>query len=289
MFKILGHTSYGNKKIFVIITCLFVIFVIDTAFVQTYDLTNKQDIPIQIKNIIFSLNISICLALQFFIIQYSRSLASRRKQRSLLSLELFEILGRAGYIFNVLSISFLIFQIHYFEFYYIFILILVIAVTYGISSILLAKTAVLFLSWFRQTRNLLILMYFFSISLILFSLIVTNVIVTINLNERPEKIREYAGGSVDITGGRYDYLFPLYKITSIVSFVSIWLTTAILMYSSKDRFSAQVKYWIMPIILLTYFLTSYFGPRNLQTHFASFNTIQSHFDIHRLNYDFYFC
>jgi len=101
------------------------------------------------------------------------------------------------------------------------------------------------------------LMYFFSLSLILFTLILTNTIVNIHLNARPEKIREFLGGTMDVTGGRYSYFNLLYKISSILSFLSIWLTTSILMYSAGHRFIRQVRYWVMPIALLTYFLTIY--------------------------------
>jgi len=132
-----------------------------------------------------------------------------------------------------------------------------ILVTYGTASILMGKTAILFFTWYRQTHNFIIVMYFFSLSLIIFTLILTNAIVNLHLDARPEKIGEFLGGTIDVTGGRYGYFNVIYKISSIVSFLSIWLTTSILMYSAGRGLLRQIRYWIMPIALLAYFMSIY--------------------------------
>jgi hypothetical protein len=75
-------------------------------------------------------------------------------------------------------------------------------------------------------------MYFISMSLIIFNLVLTNLIVNINLFDRPEKLREFVGGSMDLSAGKYGFLALLHKISSVLSFVSIWLTTALLIHSS---------------------------------------------------------
>lgn len=248
---------FSNKTTFIVVVCIFASFIVDTTLVRTYDIIDKQSIPIQTKNLIFSLNVSFCLILQFFLLQYSRYLTRKKELRAKLNLKFFERVGRFAYFFTAAIIAYLIFQINYLDHYSSLILILITGVTYGTAAILIGKTAVLFLSWYRQTRNLMILMYFFSMALILFTLIATNLIVNAYLNERPTEIGEYGGGSIDLTGGKYRYLNPVYKISSIISFLSIWLTTSLLMYSSQDRLIRRLGYWVMPIALLSYFLTSY--------------------------------
>jgi hypothetical protein len=96
-------------------------------------------------------------------------------------------------------------------------------------------------------------------SLLVFNLILTNLIVNINLIDRPEKLREFAGGSMDLSAGKYGFLALLQKTSSILSFVSIWLTTALLTHSSRDSLIKKIRYWVMPIILLIYFVVSYFA------------------------------
>jgi hypothetical protein len=110
-----------------------------------------------------------------------------------------------------------------------------------------------------QNHNFIILMYFLSMSMITFNLVLTNVLVNINLNDRPEKIGEFVGGTMGISAGKYNFINLLHKISSIISFSSIWLTTSILMYSTKDALKRQLRYWIMPTILIIYFFISYFA------------------------------
>jgi hypothetical protein len=136
---------------------------------------------------------------------------------------------------------------------------LIILTTYGVASILIGKTSMLFISWYRLSHNFVILMYFISMSLITLNLVLTNLIVNINLIDRPEKLREFAGGSMDLSAGKYGFLALLHKISSILSFVSIWLTTALLMHSSKDRLIKEIRYWVIPIMLLIYFLIGHFS------------------------------
>jgi hypothetical protein len=96
-------------------------------------------------------------------------------------------------------------------------------------------------------------------SLIVFNLVMTSLIVNINLSDRPERLREFAGGSMDLSAGKYDFLAFLHRISTVVSFLSIWLTTSLLTFSSRDRLRKQIRYWVMPIMLLVYFLVSYFA------------------------------
>ena len=49
---------------------LIVTLVIDTSIVKVYDLVDKSFIPEQGKIILFSINTSLCLLLEFVIIKY---------------------------------------------------------------------------------------------------------------------------------------------------------------------------------------------------------------------------
>ena len=257
MLKISSSRLLSNKVIFLVVACLVVTFFIDTVFALSYDLVRKTAIPTDTKKIIFSINVVICLVLQFITLLYTRRLTIKTQLGARLSLKVFERIGRFAYYFIVVTVGYLIFQLFYLNYYYSSTLMLIVLVTYGTASILIGKTAILFFSWYRQTHNYVILMYFFSLSLILFTLILTNSIVNIHLNARPEKIREFLGGTMDVTGGKYSYFNLLYKISSIVSFLSIWLTTSVLMYSAGHGLIRQIRYWVMPILLLGYFLSIY--------------------------------
>jgi hypothetical protein len=85
----------------------------------------------------------------------------------------------------------------------------------------------------------------------------TAVVTDIKLTDRPDEIREFVGGTVDISFGKYVYLDTLYKASSVLSFISIWITTATLMSYYKERLVA-VAYSALLAIPLVYFLINSF-------------------------------
>ena len=54
------------------------------------------------------------------------------------------------------------------------------------------------------------------------------------------------------------FLGNLYGISSLISFFSIWMTTAILMRSYREKLIGSVKYWIILVLPMVYFLMTYF-------------------------------
>lgn len=250
-----GSQLVSNRLIFIVIVSLIVVFVIDTTFAISYDLVSKTALPTETKKIIFGLNIIICLILQFIIILYTTKLTQRKRLSNRLGLKVFEKVGRFAYYLVVAIVTYLIFQLFYYDYYYSSTIMLIVLVTYSTASVLIAKTAILFFSWYRQNHNFVIFMYFISLTMIIFTLLLTDTIVNLHLNARPERIGEFLGGTIDVTGGKYSYFNFLYKVSSIVSFLSIWLTTTILMYSAGRGLLRQIRYWIMPIALLAYFMS----------------------------------
>jgi hypothetical protein len=94
--------------------------------------------------------------------------------------------------------------------------------------------------------------------LIAFNLVVTAIISDVKINDRPDKVRELVGGSMDLSVGKYVYLNNIYTISSILSFASIWITTALLMNYYRDRLIINtIVYWLILSIPLFYFLLNY--------------------------------
>src|SRR5438093_2808753 len=61
-----------------------------------------------------------------------------------------------------------------------------------------------------------------------------------------------------MSGGKNRFLANIYSISSLISFFSIWTTTAILMSSYREKLIGSVKYWIILVLPLVYFLMTYF-------------------------------
>ena len=80
----------------------------------------------------------------------------------------------------------------------------------------------------------------------------------IKVTYRPELRGPYIGGGGDVSGGRNVLLDTILRITSFMSFVSIWLTTVILMNSYREKRFNTVAFWILLSLPLVYFIVTYF-------------------------------
>jgi len=103
------------------------------------------------------------------------------------------------------------------------------------------------------------MLYFITIILIGFNLLVTSYYTALKINDRPQQIREYVGASIDISHGKYVSIESVYKISSIVSFIFMWVVTGILMTNYKDRFIKTLASWILLSLPIIYFVFTYFS------------------------------
>lgn len=123
----------------------------------------------------------------------------------------------------------LIFQQVFDNYYDILFSALIISVSYAVATAFIGKLSTLFFSWYKSNHNLITFLYFISLSLIAFNLVITAIIADIKINDRPHQVEQFVGGTEDLDAGKYAVLDSTYNISSIVSFVSIWVTTALLM------------------------------------------------------------
>jgi len=237
---------------------IFLAIIIDTTFIKTYDLVNKFFLTIQNKIILFSLISSIILIFQYFIFRYLNRILTiqltKTQNSSLYSkISIFSIL-MLGFLFSLL-----IYQQLFNSYYNTSIIILIIILTYGVASFFILKLSISFFSWYKSTSNIIIFLYFVSMSLIVFNLIMTASITTVKINERPNEIREFVGGSMDISVGRYLLLDTIYKISSIMSFGSLWITTVILLNRYKNNLLHTLIYvTIISLPLIFYLISSFY-------------------------------
>jgi hypothetical protein len=237
---------------------LVVIIVIDTSIVKVYDLVNKFLIPQQAKLVLFSINTSFCLLLEYIIIKYTKISSNIRRLDERLSFNTLYRISLISLSIVTVLMGLLIFQQFYNSYYYEIIPILIIIITYGTTAGLLLKLSTLFISWYKSNHNSIVLLYFISISLIAFNLVMTAIITTIKIIDRPDITREFVGGMADISVGKYVFLQNIYTISSIVSFISIWITTALLMTRYREKLISAIIYWIILAIPLFYFFVNYF-------------------------------
>ena len=152
---------------------LIVTVLIDTSVVKINDLIDKYFIPLQSKLILFSVNSSVCLLIQFFIIKYIQSSFKRDRLNKKLKAKTFYIISLTSLCILGTLIGFLIFQQLYNNYYDTSISISIIIISYGTAAALIIWLSLLFFSWYKSNNNLIVFLYFISMIVIAFNLIMT--------------------------------------------------------------------------------------------------------------------
>jgi hypothetical protein len=203
--------------------------IIDVSIVKINDLIDKYFIPMQGKLILFALNSSVCLFLQFYLVRHIHISFQRDRLNRTLKIKIIYLVSL--FSLSILSglIGFLVFQQFYTNYYDTSIVVGIIALGYGTAAGFVIWLSFLFFSWYKSHHDLIVLLYSISMSVIAFNLIMTAIFTGVKVDDHPDLIGEYVGSSGDLTGGRYRLLDNIYRVSSFMSFFSIWITTAILM------------------------------------------------------------
>jgi hypothetical protein len=132
----------------------------------------------------------------------------------------------------------------------------VIGINYSISIVFLGFLSMKFISWFSSRRNKVVIAYAIAMILICINNALTIVDMLYELGNRaPEYIRPTKSSLANVWDASNIYS-TTYFITSVLSFISIWFATVLLLqhYSAKI---GKAKYWILVSIPLVYFLGQY--------------------------------
>jgi hypothetical protein len=249
---------------------LVITILIDTSVVKVNDLIDKYFIPLQSKLILFSVNSAVCLLLQYSIIRYIiNSFGGERRSRTF-KVRSFHLISIVALAILGTSIGLLIFQQFYYKYYESWTSILIIIVSYGTAAAQIAWLGILFLSWYRSNRNLIVFLYFVSMLVIAFNLVMASIDTTLKVNIRPDQVVEHVGSAGDPSGTRYMTIDNIYSISSFMAFFSIWLTTAILMNYYKEKLINVILYWVLLTIPIVYFAITYFYQFTLNTPLISY-------------------
>ena len=237
---------------------LIVTVLIDTSVVKINDLIDKYFIPLQSKLMLFAVNSSLCLLLQFFIIKYLQSAFKRDRLNNTLKVQSFYKISLISLCVLGTFIGFLIFQLFYNNHYNTSMIIFIITISYGTATAFIIRLSLLFFSWFKSNHNLIVFLYFISMLVIGFNLIMTAAYTNAKVSELPNTTGEYVGSSGAFSSDRYSLLENAYRIFSFMSFFSIWITTAVLMINYRKKPSNAMVYWIILSIPFVYFIITYF-------------------------------
>lgn len=142
--------------------------------------------------------------------------------------------------------------------YHTVLLTAVCSIAYGTSIIFTGILTYMFVSWLKNQRNAIIIVYGITSSIIVFNLVIVLLFSITVLSSRPTEVRQFLVSSgIFIQQGSFEAILnSLYQASSIAMFVAMWCATAILLHSYSRRLG-KVRFWILIALPLVYFLSQF--------------------------------
>jgi hypothetical protein len=245
-----SNISSNNERrtVFVVLAISMVVLVVDTSIVKIYRLITT---PIFLEwDIAAFIVISIVYAVaQYVLLKKVRSKTETTKQFHLNIVH--KIVSLIQYILIVL-LAFVILQMILISAYNIAAVAAAIAISYILSIVMSGLLALRFFSWFRSTRNTVVLAYTFTAAALSVNAGFTLAYVVDGLLGVSAVVRPHIGH----IAGFAQYSISLnfgYVISSIASFIMAWIATILLLRHHSKKLGAA-KYWVLVTIPLAYFL-----------------------------------
>jgi hypothetical protein len=152
---------------------------------------------------------------------------------------------------------FVILQVVTVSYYFLAPLVAAVTISYGLAIAMMAFLMKSFLSWFRTSKNSVILAYGISAATLAIYLGFTLFFAATVLLDRPAEVRTavtrvpfFMPGSIS------SILDNIHSLTSIVSFITLWTSTVLLLHHYSQKVG-RIKYWIVVSLPLVYFLSQF--------------------------------
>jgi hypothetical protein len=233
-----------------IISIIIAACILDTSIIKLSVFTGGLNPNLNI--IIFSGLTVVYAAGQYFILLFIRRKIELSRMPSVSVIQrLISIIQ-----YSLLAVLILIIlQMVFTSTYDVFLLKVLVWTSYGVSVALLGLLAEKFLSWFRSSHDIVVILYATAMGILSANAAITILTVMSGLTAQLEEIRPL-GSPVSIVLNADNVFNSIYVVTSILSFIFIWVATVLLLrYYSKRLGTA--KYWILVSAPLFYFLSQF--------------------------------
>lgn len=245
-------TNYGKIVFFSL--CIAIVAVItDTSIVKVYRFITT---PVSLDRDIATF---IVIAIVYAVVQYIllRSVRTETGNTKHFTHNLtHKIVSIIQYVLMALLV-FVILQMLVNQAYNITIIAIAITISYGLAIVMTVLLALRFFSWFKSTKNTVVLAYTLATVALSINAIFILVYVVQVLQGVSSVVRPHIGhvGQVGLTPYS-DILNSGYIITFIVSFLITWIATILLLHHHSKKIGIA-KYWILVTIPLVYFLSQF--------------------------------
>ena len=245
----------SSRLIFVITCILTIALLIDTSLgrISNFISSNAQG-SLLIST--FTIIVVTYIIGQYIILEYTNKRIKDINRKNILS-NLSKIFRIFQYIISVFLIV-VILEIFANSNYHTITLTIIIIVSYGLSIVTLAILSKHFFSWFISRKSFVVLLYSLSSSVFVLSAVFSLIFVSDIMLKLPNKIQFHYGSFPYFYGpdSLSFYLYNSYIISSILSFILMWVATAMFLYHYSKKLG-KTKYWIIISLPLLYFLSQF--------------------------------
>jgi hypothetical protein len=233
------------------------LILVDLLLVRAYDLISKQFIPTGDREILFGLISIGILATEYILLEFIKPLRTAAAAKKTIDLtRIYKVTKAVQYTLGAIVI-FIILQIIVQSYYSTVALLAVIVCSYALSIGILGVFIKRILTWLSFGKNVIIFTAFLIASgSITINALITAIDVYLRLENRPAEIRLLLAGSIDVGKGRYNTIDDLYFLSYLISYISAWVATVVLLSYYSSRIG-KVKYWIVTASPLVFFLVQF--------------------------------
>jgi hypothetical protein len=250
--------KYKDKIIFVVMLIVIITIIIDTSIIKTYDLVSKKKslgwmIPV------FAILVSIVAVAQYFVLGFVKNKIKSVVLGKRFHLNSIRKMVTAFQYALLLLLVMVVLQIVVLSYYKTIILVAITSISYALTIGMMAMLATRFFSWYSLNRNSIILLYGVSAVILAINAGFTLFFVSDRLVATfPSDIFPRTFGSALTPNTSWVKVANYgYFISSIMSFLITWASTALLLKYYSHRLG-RVRYWAIIATPLVYFLSQFF-------------------------------
>lgn len=251
-------TKYIYKRIFIVVSIIFITLLLDTSIIRVSDLVLKSSASIWTLGL-FTIIAVISLAGQNLILRFIRQkvVESTPVHKKLPLNSLYKVAATVHYVLAAI-IVFVILEMLITSRYDVVLLNTIVTISYVFAVAMMGVLCHRFFSWFRLNKGYVMLLYGLSFAVLAANLGITLWLVNSILLTKPGEAMPSVRLNAPVININplHSMLYYAYIISTITSFIIMWFATIGLLKNYTHKLGKLV-YWIVFILPLAYFVSQF--------------------------------
>ncbi len=253
----LSNSILSNKIIFIVCLIVVIALIADASLARTATLVSPNLVVKSDTIVIFALISITCIVGQFMILRFVSSRSKEIHTRTNLRFYRTYRVTIAVQISLSIILLFVLLQLVVMSSYFILGLGATITISYALAIAMMILLMKSFLSWFRTSKNFVILAYGISAAILAIHLGFTLFFAdSVFLDASPEVRTGVSRTPFFMPGSIKFILNDIHGLTSVLSFSILWGATVLLLHHYSQKVG-RIKYWIVVALPLMYFLSQF--------------------------------